>query len=266
MPELLEVEYYRRLAQNCVGRSILAVHAPDPWYLGGGISPALLTETLIGRGVRAARRHGKLLLLDLSPVAGAVAGAVLGLRFGMTGRLEVDGVAAIERLEYSTGRVNPVWERFGLGFADGGVLVVVDPRRLGRVSLDPDQSALGPEATELGLAGLRRVLAGSMAPIKARLLDQAKLAGLGNLLVDEILWRARLEPTRPAGGLADVEQRRLHRVLRATLVELDRRGGSHTGELYVARVRGANCPRCGHPLARAQVGGRTTFWCPHEQH
>ncbi|MGD9749814.1 MAG: Fpg/Nei family DNA glycosylase [Acidimicrobiia bacterium] len=259
MPELLEVEYYRRLAERTVGRRIAAVDAPDAWYLQGGVDAGQLAALLPGAVVAGTRRRGKLLVIDLD---GAPA---LGLRFGMTGRLLVDGSAAIEKLEYASGRDEPAWERFRLHFDGGGSLVVVDPRRLGGVSLDPTFDGLGPEAATLTLGQLRRALERSGAPLKARLLDQHRIAGLGNLLTDEILWRARLDPNRPAGALGDAELRRLQRVVRSTVGELDTRGGSHTGDLYGARVRGGRCPRCGAGLTRAQVGGRTTFWCPAEQ-
>ncbi len=263
MPEVLEVEYYRRLAERVVGRTIVAVEAPDAWYLQGGLDATELSAVLPGTSVSGTGRRGKLLWLTLREPGGEE--LRLGLRFGMTGRLVVDGAAAIEKLEYSTARAEPAWERFRLRFDDGGELVMVDPRRLGGVTLHPDETKLGAEVTTVTPAQLRRVLAGSQTSLKARLMDQAKLAGLGNLLTDEILWRAKLDPNRSAGGLADAELRRLHRVVRATVTELDRRGGSHTGELYAARVRGGLCPRCGTGLARAQVGGRTTFWCPKEQ-
>jgi formamidopyrimidine-DNA glycosylase len=266
MPELLEVEYYRRAAERVVGRRIVGIDAPDAWYLRGGIDADTLRAVLVGQPITAARRRGKLLLLD------AGRAATLGLRFGMTGRLVVDGTAAIERLEYSSARRDPVWERFALRFAarredrvGDGRLVVVDPRRLGSVRLDPDEAGLGPDAVGLGLAALRNALGGSRTPLKARLMDQARIAGLGNLLTDEILWRARLAPGREAGLLSAAELRRLQRTIATTLAELDERGGSHTGDLHVARVRGASCPRCGGGLARTQVGGRTTYWCPHEQ-
>jgi formamidopyrimidine-DNA glycosylase len=258
VPELLEVEYYRRHAERTVGRRITAVHSPDVRYRPGWSAEAL-AELLVGAEVSAARRHGKLLLLDLDGAP------TLGLRFGMTGRLVVDGVAAIDKLEYASPRDEPKWERFALDLAGGGRLAVVDPRRLGSVSVDPPSAGLGPEATTIGPSGLQKVLARSQAPLKARMMDQARLAGLGNLLTDEILWRAGLDPQRPAGGLSAAEVRRLHRVMRRTLEDLDGRGGSHTGDLYAARGRGRPCPRCGAPLGRATVGGRTTYWCRAEQ-
>ena len=258
MPELLEVETYRRAAEPTVGRRIAAVRAPDDWYLKGDTTADELATVLPGRTVDAARRRGKLLLLDTD-------GPVLGLRFGMTGRLLVDGGAPIDGLEYSSARDDPAWDRFGLVFDDGGTLTIRDPRRLGGVELDPDEERLGPDAATVTLAPFRAVLAGSHAPLKARLMDQSRLAGLGNLLVDETLWRAGLAPGRSASSLDDAEVRRLHRHMRRTITVLGERGGSHTGDLQPARVRGGTCPRDGTELRRDQVGGRTTYWCPRHQ-
>lgn len=259
MPELLEVEYYRRAAERAVGRRIAGVELPDAWFARALPSLDGLGALLVGDRVAATDRHGKLLLLECGR------GPVLGLRFGMTGRLVVDGHAAIEKLEYASGRDDPAWERFALTFDDGGRLVVTDPRRLGSVSLDPDRSDLGPDAATVTVTELRRALAGTTTSLKARLLDQSRLAGLGNLLVDEILWRAGLGPLRPAGGLDTAEVRRLHRHLQATITELDGRGGSHTGDLFPARRPGGRCPRCDGSLRRDRAGGRTTVWCEHDQ-
>ena len=96
-------------------------------------------------------------------------------------------------------------------------------------------------------------------------MDQHRLAGLGNLLADEILWRAGLDPARPAGTLDASEVTALLRTIRRTLKLLMARGGSHTGDLQIARQRGALCPRDGTPLERRRVGGRTTFSCPEHQ-
>lgn len=96
-------------------------------------------------------------------------------------------------------------------------------------------------------------------------MDQDRLAGVGNLLADEILWRAGLDPNRRT-PLDDEEQRALHKALRSTLRLLDRRGGSHMGDLMEERQPGGHCPRDGTELLHAQVGGRTTYWCPAHQH
>jgi len=256
---MIEVELYRRLAERALDREAIRVDAPDAWYLKGGLTAAVVVDALEGRRLTAARRRGKLLVLDTAD------GPSLGLRFGMTGRLLVDDDPAIERLEYSSDRNDPTWDRFVLHFTDGGSLRVRDPRRLGGVELDPDEDRLGPDALSIGLAGLRDALGESTAPLKARLMDQGRLAGLGNLLTDEILWRASLDPAREAGSLDANELRRLHTHLRSVLTELTTRGGSHTGDLQDERNRNGRCPRDGTELLRRQVGGRTTFSCPRHQ-
>ena len=258
MPELPEVEAYRTLAERLVGRRITAVDTPDPWYLKGGLSADQLASALVGQRISAARRIGKLLLLDTS------GGPTLGLRFGMTGRLIVDGVPGVDALLYSSNADEPRWDRFGMSF-DRGRLVIRDPRRLGGVSLDPPEHGLGPDARNIGAAGLRAALAGSAAPLKARLLDQARVAGIGNLIADEALWRAGLDPARPAGGLTLAEVRRLARALHRTIEDLIGRGGSHQGDLGSERRPGGACPRDGAPLQRRTIGGRTTWSCPQHQ-
>lgn len=257
MPELIEVEGYRQAAERTVGRRIAAVHAPDTWYLKG-VDPAVIEAALTGRTVSGARRRGKLLLVDTD-------GPVLGLRFGMTGRLVVDGFGPVEELAYGSSRDDPAWHRFGLSFDGGGELILIDSRRLGSVELDPDEERLGPDAATVGLDELRAVLDGSRAPLKARLMDQARLAGVGNLICDETLWRAGLDPARAAGSLSPEEQAHLHAHLVGTIAVLTERGGSHTGDLQDQRHRDGICPRCGTPLERRTVGGRTTYSCPQHQ-
>jgi formamidopyrimidine-DNA glycosylase len=156
------------------------------------------------------------------------------------------------------------WDRLVVGFEDGGTMAVRAPRRLGGAELDPDESLLGPDAATLAPAGLARVLTGSQSPLKARLMDQARIAGLGNLLVDEILYRAGLDPARPAGSLSDAEMKRLHRWIRRILTELGPLG-SHAGELGPSRRPGGRCPADGAELVRRTIGGRTTWSCPRHQ-
>jgi formamidopyrimidine-DNA glycosylase len=258
VPEILEVETYRRAAERVVGRTIVGVHAPDDWYLKGGLDAATVSSVLSGRRITGTRRIGKLLLLDTD-------GPVLGLRFVMTGRLVVDGDAPIEALEYSSSRDLPEWHRFGLQLAPTGGLVIADPRRLGGVELDPDEHRLGVDAFDVDATALAGVLAGSNAPVKARLMDQSRVAGLGNLLVDEILWRAGIDPARRAGGLDPADVSTLTDTIAEVLADLGRRGGSHTGDLGSHRVDGGLCPRDGSPLQRRTVGGRTTWSCPRHQ-
>jgi formamidopyrimidine-DNA glycosylase len=260
VPELAEVEAYRRLAQRALGRAVAKVDAPDAWFLKRGLGAPELAAAIEGRRFISARRVGKLLLLDTDGD-----GPVLGLRFGMSGRLLVDGTAGVDRLLYSSDQELEKWDRFGVRFADGGDMRIRDPRRLGGVELGPDEARLGPDALDLTRAGLARALRGSRAPLKARLMDQARVAGVGNLAVDEVLWRAGLDPARQAGSLTPSELRRLHRHLLGTLADLIERGGSHAGDLMPERRPGGVCPKDGAPLIRRTVGGRTTWSCPQHQ-
>jgi formamidopyrimidine-DNA glycosylase len=273
VPEILEVDTYRRQAETVVGRTIAEVDAPDAWFVKGG-EPDEVVAAVTGLRVLGVRRRGKLLVLDLAgegsgevgaPGAGAAPDVRLGLRFGMTGRLIVDGAASIDRLEYSSGRDEAAWDRFVLRFGDGTDLRIRDPRRLGGVSLDPDEDRLGVDACAATRDDLAAALATSAAPLKARIMDQARLAGIGNLLADEILWRAGLDPARPAGGLGAGELSALHRALVEVLADLGARGGSHTGDLRQAVALDGLCPRDGAPLVRRTVGGRTTWSCPAHQ-
>ena len=260
MPELIEVEQARALIEaRGLGRTIVRVHAPDAWFLKRGLTPNGVKRALRGRELVTARRRGKLLLVDTDD------GPVLGLHLGMSGRVLIDDEAAGDPLLYASNRDVPGWRRFGVRFADGGSMYLRDPRRLGAVELDPDEDRLGPDATTLTRAQLDAIVRRSRAPVKAVLMDQARIAGLGNLLTDEALWRAGIDPARVASTLDDDEITGLHRAIRATLRVLSRRGGSHTGDHMVARFPGGLCPRDGTPFVRRTVGGRTTYSCPLHQ-
>ena len=258
MPELIEVESYRRQAEAVVGRRIAAVEAPDAWFVKGG-EPEELEAVLPGRTVTAARRIGKLLVLDLDD------GSRLGLRFGMTGRLLVDGAASIEHLQYSSMRAEPRWDRFRLLFDDGTDLRIRDPRRLGGVALEPDESALGIDALAVTPQSLTAALDGSVTALKARLMDQGRVAGIGNLIADEVLYRAALDPARPARSLGPDEVKTLAVEIVDTIRDMSARGGSHEGEMRAAVAVDGRCPRDGTALRRRRIGGRTTFDCPCHQ-
>jgi len=259
MPEIIEIEQYRRAAEGALDREVASVQAPDSWFLKGGLTGQEVTEALVGQSFVRTRRRGKLLLLDTD------GGPTLGLRFGMTGRVVLDGYAPIEKLEYFHGRTDEAWNRFGLTFTDSGALVICDPRRLGGVELDPDEGRLGPDAWSVDREDLREVLGTSTTALKARLIDQSRLAGLGNLLVDEILWRAGLDPRRAAGSLDDAQRSALALMIGEVLEDLDQRGGSHRGDLQDQRSRDGVCPLDATPLLRRTIGGRTTYSCPEHQ-
>jgi formamidopyrimidine-DNA glycosylase len=286
VPEIIEIELYRRLLLPIVGLRVAAIHTPDAWYLKHGLVGDALRDAALGKSVVALRRRGKLLLVDLGEdlrrPQGDVRGegdvdigaevdadvdvdVVLGLRFGMTGRPLLDGAGPPMTLEYSSNRDETAWDRFTIEFDGGGRLRINDPRRLGGVELDPVESRLGPDAFTLRRADLRRALQ-SRAPVKAVLLDQRRIAGLGNLLADECCWRAGIDPARIASELTEAEIGRLHRAIRSALPAMLETGGSHSGRLDVAlRVRGTVCPRDGTPLLRRTIGGRTTYSCPVHQ-
>jgi formamidopyrimidine-DNA glycosylase len=142
---------------------------------------------------------------------------------------------------------------------------LLDKRRLGRVRLEPDLDGLGPDALTISKAEFRERLGRGKAPVKARLQDQAVLAGVGNLLADEVLWQARIPPRTPVDRLGEDVLDRLHTAMRRTVEAAIANGGAHTGEVIPFRKAGATCPRCGAPMARGQVGGRSTWWCSAEQ-
>ena len=144
-------------------------------------------------------------------------------------------------------------------------LRLFDQRRLGRVRLDPATEVLGPDAQQVARREFGERVGRGHAAVKARLLDQSVIAGVGNLLADETLWQAKVSPARPADELSPAELNRLHRALqRATRDAIDQ-GGVHTGKIIEFRRTGAHCPRCGTEMARATIGGRTTWWCPRDQ-
>lgn len=253
MPEGLEVEIYRRAAVALVGRRISRLTVDDR------IVEADVADALPGCSFQAARRIGKLLLLDTD-------GPTVGLHFGMTGRIVVDGDAPIEELVYGSHRDDPAWDRFVVDLVDGGRARVNDPRRWASVTLDPDTSALGPDLLALTADDVRAAVAGRRAPVKAVLLDQRRIAGLGNLCVDEVLFDAGIDPRRPGGELDDEDVVALHRSMATCLPAMLARGGSHCGSVSPdVRAELPPCPRDGANLRRAVVGGRSTVWCPSHQ-
>lgn len=251
MPELPEVESARQvIADGALGRVISAVDDTDT-YECRPHPPGEIADALVGRSLTAAHRRGKAMWCTTSED-----GPALGIHLGMSGRVLVD--------DTQTGR-KPEWYRFTVTFEDGGWLRLLDKRRLGRIRLDPDIEALGPDAAEVDRDEFRSLVGRGTAPLKARLLDQSKVAGIGNLLADEVLWQSGLDPRRPSGQLSVEKIDDLRCELRQAIRSAVRHGGVHTGEVVAHRRRGGHCPRCGAEMSRATVGGRTTYWCPAEQ-
>ncbi len=254
MPEGLEAEIWRSAMEATVGRTV------ERAWVDERVAPPGFVDAIVDATIVGIRRAGKIVLVDTD-------GPTIGLHFGMTGRVVIDGVAPIDRLQYASGRDDPDWDRLR-AYTGGDVPAIRfnDPRRLGRLSLDPDVSALGVDFTSVTPARLGPAISGRRPAIKTVLLDQTVVAGLGNMCADEVLWWAGIDPHRPADDLDDADVDRLATAIRRRLAIMMRRGGSHRGTLSPA-VR-ANCPPCerdGCPLRRDTIGGRTAVWCPRHQ-
>jgi formamidopyrimidine-DNA glycosylase len=247
VPELPEAERARRAIERVLGRRIVAVDDTDS-YVCRPHAPGEIADAITGRRLVAAHRRGKFLWAETDED-----GPELGLHLGMAGRIAIDE------------EPHPRWDRFAIEFEDGSRLALRDRRRLGRAVVRPDFSHVGPDAADVSRAEFRERIGRGRAPVKARLLDQKAISGVGNLLADEILWQARIDPRRPTGELSTEELDELRRVTRRAIRNAIRRGGAHTGDLIPHREAEGHCPRCGEPLSRATVGGRTTYWCSREQ-
>jgi formamidopyrimidine-DNA glycosylase len=268
MPELPEVESARAVIERSgLRRRIVEVDDSDTYvcrpHLPGEIRHALLDGELT-----AAMRQGKSMWCQVSSPWGDV---TLGIHLGMSGKIVIadpDGTE-IDGGDYWEGRRQPGdyrWSRFQLTFDDGGRLMLVDPRRLGRIILNPPVERLGPDAQLITAAQFQAALtAGTSAPVKARMLDQRRIAGIGNLLADEILWRARIHPARAVGSLTAPERARLIEATRDAIGAAVRDGGVHALTIIPHRRRGGACPRDLAPMATGTVGGRTSWWCSAEQ-
>ncbi len=279
MPELPEVERARAAIEAAgLGRRIADVDDTDT-YECRPHQPGEIRQALVGRALTATHRRGKTMWCDTSGLRRSrTPGPILGLHLGMSGRIVISSAAGragqsspaetVEGGDPRPSRALPGetrWNRFTLYFADGGSLVLLDPRRLGRVRLNPVVDVLGPDALTVTVGQFRVVMARGTAPVKARLLDQTAIAGVGNLLADEALWQARIDPHRPVRSLGPDEVTRLHRAVRRSVAAAVRLGGAHTGDVISHRRPGGRCPRCGTELCHGTVGGRSTWWCPLEQ-
>jgi formamidopyrimidine-DNA glycosylase len=266
------VEIARSLiAEQALHRRIVDVDDSDS-YVRRPHPLGELRSALMGRSLTTAHRRGKTMWLETSGTGDAAApgGPELGIHLGMSGRIVVkgpDGTVAEggDPHRYDARPRKAEWSRFTLTFADGGSLVLLDPRRLGRVRLNPDIGALGPDATQVTSAEFRALITKGTIAVKARLLDQSKIAGVGNLLADEILWQAKVSPLARVDSLSAAQINRLYRALKSVLQSAIAKGGAHTGEMIAARHPGGTCPRDGAPMAHGTVGGRSTWWCSREQ-
>jgi formamidopyrimidine-DNA glycosylase len=268
MPELPEVESARAvIGRKGLGRLIVDVDDSDTYVCRPHV-PGEIRHALLGGELVTAMRQGKSMWCQVGPSPEAV---TLGIHLGMSGKIVIADAngAEVDGGDYWEGRRQPGdyrWARFTVTFDDGGRLMLVDPRRLGRIRLNPPVEQLGPDAQLITPAQFRAALAaGGAAPVKARIMDQHRIAGIGNLLADEILWRARVHPARAVGSLTATEESRLLRATRDAIRAALRDGGVHALTIIPHRHRGGTCPRDHAPMRTAAVDGRTSWWCSAEQ-
>jgi formamidopyrimidine-DNA glycosylase len=259
MPELPEVESYARyFARHALRKPVRAVEVRDARVLE--VRPAVLERALAGRSFRSVRRHGK----HLFAAAGQ---AWLRLHFGMSGDLEF----------WRANEAEPRFARVVFHFRGGGTLGFLDMRLFGRVGLvsSPDdfirERRLGPDPLDrtFGLPRFRDLVAQRRGAIKAVLMTQEILAGVGNLYADETLFQAGVDPRRPASSLAAAEIAAVYSRLRQILREAISRtaaGREYPRRwLFEHREADAECPLCGGEIMRTVVFGRTTYFCRRHQ-
>jgi formamidopyrimidine-DNA glycosylase len=267
MPELPEVETIcRQLAPHLEGRRVEHAEILDARWTRP-LDPASVEAELRGSTVERVTRHGKYLVWTLSEER------YLLLHLRMTGALLLDPPE------------EPSHVRVRLTLGDGHRLLYVDPRRFGtghlvsgadaRASYLAARLGVEPFMPEFTGAHLRRLAAGRTAPVKAFILDQRRVAGVGNIYADEALFRAGIHPLRAAGRLTAAQWNVLHDAIEDALAagieakgatiddfrHLDGARGSFQDRLLVHRREGLPCPRCGHTIRKIVVGGRGTYVC-----
>jgi formamidopyrimidine-DNA glycosylase len=254
VPELPDIEGFRRLLQNhVVGETVTTVEVRDPGVVRGR-SAQDFVQQLEGRRFGEPDRRGKWLVAPSD-------GPTVLFHFGMTGSL-VWGLDDVDRFRF---------DRVVIAVGSGN-LIFRDQRKLrglwladGEDGIREILGAQGPDA--LGLSGrrLEESLIGRRGPLKSVLMDQRVVAGLGNMLSDEVLWRAGIHPTRRFGDLLPQERQELDRCLRRVLRASVRVGAIPRRPTWLSSQRSRpdpRCPRCRVPLETSRVGGRTAYWCP----
>jgi formamidopyrimidine-DNA glycosylase len=280
MPELPEVETVCRVIRATLGgKRITRVEVAADAIVFSGVAPKAIEKAVLGRTVREVGRLGKFFWLTLDGE-----GPVLFGHLGMSGWVRAVGKLGT-RLHghgdapFDDEQGRPRFLKLGIYTRDGSGIVLTDPRRLGRVWLgsspetDSRLKRLGrdafddlPSASELGALLARRRI-----PIKAVLLDQGALSGIGNWIADEVLYQSRIAPKRSAASLTAVEVAALRRAIRSVLAHAVKVGADHhrfpKSWLFEHRwggTRGA-AQIAGQPIVREEVGGRTTAWVPTRQ-
>jgi formamidopyrimidine-DNA glycosylase len=254
VPELPDVEGFRReLAETLPGRRIRRIDVRDAGVLRN-TTASTFSRNLVGHRFETPGRHGKWLKLPTD-------GPILLVHSGMTGDPYYADAGADEKgYERLVFRL----DRGELRYADlrkrRGVWLAADENDVARVT-----GPRGPDALGVDLRAFTDALRGRRGRLKPTLMDQSVIAGLGNLLTDEICWQARVHPSRPLGSLGDDDIRRLHKTMKRVLRTSSRHGRVPGLPRWLTRVRDdpdPSCPRCGTRLARGRIGGRTSIWCP----
>ncbi|TYK43422.1 Fpg/Nei family DNA glycosylase [Actinomadura decatromicini] len=253
MPELPDVEGFRRVLDEHTGEPIESVSVYDAGVLRG-VTPRRLRAALRGHRFEAARRRGKWLIAPAE-------GPVVLIHFGMTGSLSWHPAdEPRDRFVRVVWRLRDGELRYGDMRKLKGIHLAADAADAPRVLGD-----LGPDALDVSRDRLAGLLAGRRGRLKTTLTDQSVIAGLGNLLADEICWRARINPLRTAGDLDPPEQAALHRAMRRVLrasVEAERVPPRATWLTGARDDPDPVCPRCGTHLTSRRLSGRRTVWCP----
>lgn len=274
MPELPEVELGRKIAESAaVGRRVEKCKVDDDRIVFDGVAPRTVKKTLEGAEVVAVRRHGKHLWFELDQRPCAL------FHFGMTGAFRVPNATPL-RLESSPKKLDTSWpprfSKIHMTFDDGGELVMVNSRRLGRIRLRDDPKR-EPPISQLGfdpllelppLARFRDLLGRRSVTLKGLLLDQSFAAGVGNWIADEVLFQAALDPRRRVSSLAPDEQKRLraklkHVIDKAVSVDANKERFPKSW-LFHHRWGKQDDARTskGDPIEHLTVAGRTTAWVP----
>lgn len=256
MPELPDVEHFRNYVDaNALHKPIEAVDVHNDYVLED-VSPEQLGRQLKGRSFERTSRHGKNLFLELDN------SQFLRMHFGMTG-----GVSVFHELNEE-----PDYTRVRFDFADGDHLSFLDLRMFGAIQLLDDaqkyvaQQHLGPDAMSVNLKTFRDRIAAKRGSVKAALMDQEAIAGIGNVYSDEILFQSRIHPSADVQKLSEEDIRKLHsntvKVLKtAAEREADPEKLPRT-YLIPHREKGGLCPRCKTELATVKAVGRTAWYCP----
>lgn len=256
MPELPDVEVYKRYVDSTsLKQKVTRVQALAPKLLDG-MSPQTLGRHLKGAAFTQTRRHGKYLFIRAGRAGWLI------LHFGMTGRIEYG----------HWNEQGPKYAGLRVQFDNGADMAYIAPRKLGRIAWtrDPDtfvhEKGLGPDVAALTLNQFRSLAARRQGTVKAWLMDQAAMAGLGNVYSDEVLFRAGIHPKATVQKLDRRAIERLHRaiahVLRQAIKAQADPERMPKSFLLPHRKPGAKCPRCGGTVERITAAGRSAYYCP----